>query len=133
MPADQSFSARSWLFAPGDSEKKMAKATGSTADIVIFDIEDAVAPENKPTARKLILDFLNSQASGHDRLWVRVNSLDGPHTLVDLAAVMPGKPGGIESKRRGLGDLHGNVHASVHTPGSKQRPPYCLEPRVNQH
>jgi citrate lyase subunit beta/citryl-CoA lyase len=95
MSADPSFSARSWLFAPGDSEKKMAKATGSAADIVIFDIEDAVAPENKPTARKLILDFLNSQASGHDRLWVRVNPLDGPHTLVDLAAVMPGKPGGI--------------------------------------
>jgi citrate lyase subunit beta/citryl-CoA lyase len=95
MSADPSFSARSWLFAPGDSEKKMAKATGSAADIVIFDIEDAVAPENKPTARKLILDFLNSQAGGHDRLWVRVNPLDGPHTLVDLAAVMPGKPGGI--------------------------------------
>jgi citrate lyase subunit beta/citryl-CoA lyase len=95
MSADQSFSARSWLFAPGDSEKKMAKATGSAADIVIFDIEDAVAPENKATARQMIVDFLKSQAGSHDRLWVRVNPLDGPHTLADLAAVMPGKPGGI--------------------------------------
>jgi citrate lyase subunit beta/citryl-CoA lyase len=95
MSADQSFSARSWLFAPGDSEKKMAKATGSAADIVIFDIEDAVAPENKTTARQMIVDFLKSQAGSHDRLWVRVNPLDGPHTLADLAAVMPGKPGGI--------------------------------------
>ncbi len=95
MSADQSFSARSWLFAPGDSEKKMTKATGSAADIVIFDIEDAVAPENKPIARQMIVDFLKNQAGSHDRLWVRVNPLDGPHTLADLAAVMPGKPGGI--------------------------------------
>ncbi|NED59477.1 CoA ester lyase, partial [Streptomyces sp. SID10244] len=34
---------RSWLFAPGDSEKKMAKATAGPADMVIFDLEDAVA------------------------------------------------------------------------------------------
>jgi citrate lyase subunit beta/citryl-CoA lyase len=95
MSAAQSFSARSWLFAPGDSEKKMAKATASAADIVIFDLEDAVAPENKASARKLIADFLNSQAGSHERLWVRVNPLDGPHTLVDLAAVMPAHPGGI--------------------------------------
>lgn len=31
---------RSWLFAPGDSERKMEKATASGADIVIFDLED---------------------------------------------------------------------------------------------
>ena len=95
MLTDQSFSARSWLFAPGDSEKKMAKATASAADIVIFDLEDAVAPENKATARKLTVDFMRSQSGSHDRLWVRVNPLDGPHTLVDLAAVMPAHPGGI--------------------------------------
>ena len=99
--ANEIFNARSWLFAPGDSEKKMAKATGTAADIVIFDLEDAVAPENKPLARTMISAFLKSQTglktqtSGLDRLWVRVNPLDGPHTLADLAAVMPAKPGGI--------------------------------------
>ena len=41
-------STRSWLFAPGDSEKKMEKATAGSADIAIFDLEDAVAPEEKP-------------------------------------------------------------------------------------
>ncbi|HET8880814.1 MAG TPA: aldolase/citrate lyase family protein, partial [Solimonas sp.] len=39
------FSARSWLFAPGDSEKKMAKAAASNADIALIDLEDAVAVE----------------------------------------------------------------------------------------
>ena len=45
---------RSWLFAPGDSEKKMTKATEGEADIVIFDLEDAVAEDAKPAAREAI-------------------------------------------------------------------------------
>jgi citrate lyase subunit beta/citryl-CoA lyase len=89
------FSARSWLFAPGDSGKKMEKAAAGSADIVLIDLEDAVADSEKPTARTMVLDFLKSQQSGHERLWVRVNPLDGPHTLADLVAVMPGRPGGI--------------------------------------
>ncbi len=86
---------RSWLFAPGDSERKMEKAAGGNADVVIFDLEDAVTPAEKPTARRMVLDFLNRQSEDRARLWVRVNPLDGPHTLTDLAAVMPGRPGGI--------------------------------------
>ncbi|MCJ8156102.1 CoA ester lyase [Sphingomonas sp. LaA6.9] len=87
---------RSWLFAPGDSEKKMQKAAASAADIAIFDLEDAVSPEEKPRARVMVREFLQSQpAEALHRLWVRVNPLDGPHTLADLAAVMPARPGGI--------------------------------------
>jgi citrate lyase subunit beta/citryl-CoA lyase len=89
------FSARSWLFAPGDSEKKMEKATAGSADIVIFDLEDAVAPSEKPKARTLVREFLHGQAGGHERLWVRINPLDGPYAVDDLAAIMPGKPGGV--------------------------------------
>ncbi|CAN7365098.1 CoA ester lyase [Phenylobacterium sp. LjRoot225] len=103
---DEVFSARSWLFAPGDSERKMEKAAASTADIVVFDLEDAVSPESKPQARTMVLDFLKAQASGHERLWVRVNPLDGPHTVVDLAAIMAGRPGGIMlPKARGRADV----------------------------
>ncbi len=86
---------RSWLFAPGDSEKKMAKAVGGAADIVIFDLEDAVAEAGKAEARERVHAFLRDHPEDHDRIYVRVNPLDGPHTLADLAAVMPGKPGGI--------------------------------------
>ena len=97
---------RSWLFAPGDSERKMEKATASAADIVIFDLEDAVAIGEKPTARSMIRAFLEAQAAGHERLWVRINPLDGPYALTDLAAVMPGRPGGIMlPKARGRGDV----------------------------
>ena len=86
---------RSWLFAPGDSEKKMAKAADSSADIALFDLEDAVTPENKPLARQMVHDFLAANAARRDRLWVRINPFDGPYTLSDLAAIMPARPGGI--------------------------------------
>lgn len=89
------FAARSWLFAPGDSEKKMEKAAASPADIVLIDLEDAVVESEKPKARTMVREFLLAQTSGHERLWIRVNPLDGPHTLTDLVAVMPGRPGGI--------------------------------------
>ena len=95
MAAGLNIKMRSWLFAPGDSEKKMTKAAASAADVAIFDLEDAVAEANKPAARDAIHDFLAAYEGDRARLWVRVNPLDGPHTLKDLAAVMPGKPGGI--------------------------------------
>ncbi|MEO6092232.1 MAG: CoA ester lyase [Novosphingobium sp.] len=86
---------RSWLFAPGDSEKKMNKAMDGPADIVLLDLEDAVAPENKALARTTVHDFIAANPAQRHRLWVRINPLDGPHTLADLAAIMPARPGGI--------------------------------------
>lgn len=94
-PPNLSIKMRSWLFAPGDSDKKMAKAADSAADIALFDLEDAVATENKPLARQMVHDFLASRTQGRERLWVRINPLDGPYTLLDLAAIMPARPGGI--------------------------------------
>lgn len=101
-----SFSARSWLFAPGDSERKMEKAAAGPADVVLFDLEDAVAEGEKPEARSQVAAFLAARQSGRARLWVRINPLQGPHALGDLAAVMPGRPGGIMlPKARGRADL----------------------------
>lgn len=88
-------SARSWLFAPGDSEKKMTKAKDGAADIVLLDLEDAVAPENKVLARTMVHDFVKANPDQRHRLWVRINPLDGEWTLGDLVAIMPARPGGI--------------------------------------
>ena len=87
--------ARSWLFAPGDSEKKMTKAMEGSADIVLIDLEDAVAPDQKAAARPMVHDFIKANPAQRHRLWVRINPFDGPHTLADLAAIMPAAPGGI--------------------------------------
>jgi citrate lyase subunit beta/citryl-CoA lyase len=88
---------RSMLFIPGDSERKLAKVEGCGADAVILDLEDAVSPENKPLARRMVADFLRTRPPGDraTQLWVRVNPFDTGLTLDDLAAVMPGAPDGI--------------------------------------
>jgi citrate lyase subunit beta/citryl-CoA lyase len=96
---------RSWLFAPGDSERKMEKATASNADVVILDLEDAVSEAEKPKARTLVTAFLKANTQHRSKLWVRVNPIQGPHALVDLAAVMPAAPVGIMfPKPRGRAD-----------------------------
>ena len=54
---------RSWLFAPGDSTKKMGKAIASDADIALLDLEDSVVPDRKPEARAMVAEaiaFLSS-------------------------------------------------------------------------
>ena len=101
----ESSNARSWLFAPGDSERKMEKATASPADIVLIDLEDAVVEAEKSKARSTVSAFLRANATHRERLWVRINPIQGPHALADLAAVMPGVPGGIMlPKPRGRAD-----------------------------
>lgn len=99
--------ARSWLFAPGDSDKKMDKAAASEADIAIFDLEDAVATENKPLARQMVHDRIaREDNAAKARLWVRINPLDSGMAVHDLAAIMPAMPGGLLlPKSRGRGDV----------------------------
>jgi citrate lyase subunit beta / citryl-CoA lyase len=87
---------RSWLFVPGDSERKLAKADDSGADAVVLDLEDSVAEVNRPTARKKVREFLDARPiqSRKYQLWVRINALDDS-ALVDLAAIVGGAPDGI--------------------------------------
>jgi citrate lyase subunit beta/citryl-CoA lyase len=88
---------RSFLFIPGDSEKKLGKADGAGADALILDLEDAVSPANKPLARELIPAFLSARPRGErtSQLWVRINPLDTDLALADLAAVVAGNPDGL--------------------------------------
>ena len=78
-------SALSWLFVPGDSPRKMAHAQGSDAHALIFDWEDAVAPEAKETARRETCRFLAEPQAAD--CWIRVNALDSPWFWDDLAAL----------------------------------------------
>ena len=86
---------RSLLFAPGDDPRKMAKALGSEADVVILDLEDSVAPPNKAKARAETSAFLRANRAQAERLFVRVNALEGGLIDDDLAAIMPGAPAAI--------------------------------------
>jgi citrate lyase subunit beta/citryl-CoA lyase len=84
------------LFVPGDSERKLTKAQSSSADALILDLEDSVAPERLPEARGLVQEYLRARPErSRQQLWVRINPLHSGSALEDLAAVMPGAPDGI--------------------------------------
>jgi len=91
---------RSWLFVPGDSEAKLAKVTGCGADVVVVDLEDAVAPQAKGQARILVRQWLDAHrqqviVGGGFQRWVRINAVGGHLWRDDLMQVLPGRPDGI--------------------------------------
>jgi citrate lyase subunit beta / citryl-CoA lyase len=88
---------RSFLFIPGDSERKLGKADESGADALILDLEDSVAPAAKVQARDLVRAFVNErpQESRKSQLWIRINPLDTPLALADLMHVISAKPDGL--------------------------------------
>jgi citrate lyase subunit beta/citryl-CoA lyase len=102
-------SARSLLFVPGDSDRKLERCAASGADLVILDLEDAVAPEHKPAARERVSAWLAARPAG-DRMqcWVRINPLDSAESGRDLAAVAAARPDGIvQPKVRSAEDVVG--------------------------
>jgi citrate lyase subunit beta / citryl-CoA lyase len=82
---------RSLLFAPGDSERKFARAQDCGADALILDLEDSVAASEKDNARTRVAGLIEPVAKRAWTFIVRVNALDTGLTLEDLAAVV--KPG----------------------------------------
>jgi len=98
---------RSLLFVPADSERKLSKSEAVPADAIILDLEDSVAAENKAAARQLAGDFLSEHAQDRDKqLWVRINPIDQPAALEDLAGIMHGRPAGIvQPKTRSPDDV----------------------------
>lgn len=96
---------RSLLFVPGDSDRKIAKAQSSAADALILDLEDSVVPAKRKAARELCLATL--QTGGAKPAFVRINALDTPDALLDLAAIVRGRPYGIMlPKCRSARDMH---------------------------
>jgi citrate lyase subunit beta/citryl-CoA lyase len=81
---------RSELSTPGASEKMIAKAAASTADLVFLDLEDAVAPAQKETARKNIINGLNTHDWGDSVRAYRVNGVHTPWCHDDLIEVVTG-------------------------------------------
>jgi citrate lyase subunit beta/citryl-CoA lyase len=95
---------RSLLFVPGDDEKKLAKGASSGADVLLIDLEDAVAPARKAAARAIVADYLKSRAGDPSQaLYVRINALETGLTDADLDGVMPGAPHGIMLPKAGHG------------------------------
>ncbi|MFI6926943.1 HpcH/HpaI aldolase/citrate lyase family protein [Nonomuraea spiralis] len=77
-----------WLYVPGDRPERFAKAAASGADVVIIDLEDAVAPAGKDAARANAVAYLRGrEAAAGPRIHVRVNDVATDRGRADLAAV----------------------------------------------
>ncbi|MFF1294480.1 MULTISPECIES: HpcH/HpaI aldolase/citrate lyase family protein [unclassified Streptomyces] len=84
-----------WLYVPGDRPPVVAKALTAGADVVVIDLEDAVAPERKAYARDATAELLAEPQPQPQPVHVRINALDGPLAAADLQALaaLPGLTG----------------------------------------
>jgi citrate lyase subunit beta/citryl-CoA lyase len=126
---------RSFLFVPGNAPHKMHKALGASADALILDLEDAVAPADKLDARKQVANFLARHNNTGPELWVRINPVSQSESLHDLAAIMyPTLAGIVVPKTDGPEDIARlswqldalEIHAGL-TPGSIKLMPVATE------
>jgi citrate lyase subunit beta / citryl-CoA lyase len=89
-------SVRSFLFVPGDSERKIEKSRASNADAIVLDLEDSVSQARKAIAREMVAKYLlEGAAKPGIAQWVRINPIETREALDDLAAIVAGKPAGI--------------------------------------
>jgi citrate lyase beta subunit len=86
LPVSSLASARSVLFAPGNDRRKLETALTSQADVVVADLEDAVPPDEKPAARRLVTDVL-AGAGTTNVVAVRLNATDTPFWQDDVRAL----------------------------------------------
>jgi (S)-citramalyl-CoA lyase len=78
---------RSWLFTPATRPERFAKAAETGADVLLIDLEDAVAPRDKAAARTTALDRLAGPRAGTLRA-LRINGLDTRAGIADLDALL---------------------------------------------
>ncbi|MBN8292336.1 CoA ester lyase [Rhodobacter sp. NTK016B] len=83
---------RSVLYIPGSKERALEKARGLAADAIIFDLEDAVAVEEKAKARTLLAETLASTDYGPRAKLVRVNGMDTKWGRADLDTLAAARP-----------------------------------------
>ena len=86
---------RSCLYMPGSNGRAMQKARTINADVIILDLEDAVAPEAKLAARDAVCEAAKARDFGHRELVIRINALDSLWGKDDLTAVVASAPDAI--------------------------------------
>lgn len=87
---------RSYLFAPADNERILGKVFKAGSDAVVLDLEDAVAPAAKATAREMLRSTLEKlPAVGVPPIWVRINPVGSGMWRDDLAAVVGPRLSGV--------------------------------------
>ena len=95
MSAEQFRPRRSVLYMPSSNAKALEKAKTLPVDAIIFDLEDAVAPDAKPAAREAAAAAVRSGDYGRRELTIRVNGIGTEWHDADLAAAAQAGPAAI--------------------------------------
>ncbi len=123
---------RSVLYIPGSKERALDKARSLPCDAIIFDLEDAVTPDEKPAARATLAQALTQGGYGNRLKIIRINGLDTPWGQEDAAAaarmsadaiLLPkvGSPADLEALAEIVGDIP--LWAMMETPGAMLNAP----------
>lgn len=118
---------RSVLYIPGSKPRALDKARGLACDAIIFDLEDAVTPDEKPQARETLATALAEGGYGTRFKVIRINGLDTPWGADDAKAaarmnpdaiLLPkvGTPADLEALAAIVGDIP--LWAMMETPGA---------------
>ena len=108
---------RSALYIPGSKPRALEKARSLPVDAILFDLEDAVAPDEKPTARQTLMDELEAGGYGDRVRIVRINGLDTQWGAEDAAAVSKMSCDAILlPKASGPGDIDKVAKLAPHLP-----------------
>lgn len=86
---------RTLLFMPGNNPGMLINGDVLGADTVIFDLEDAVALDEKDAARLLVRNALNTLEFTESEIAVRINPIDSPYWEADLDEIVPAQPDAI--------------------------------------
>ncbi len=79
---------RSQLFVLANRPETFEDAAKSEADVIMFEIEDAISPDDKPQARRNIVEALNDIDWGKKSISMRINGLDTPYMYRDLIDIL---------------------------------------------
>jgi len=102
---------------PASNARAIEKARGLDCDVIILDLEDAVAPEAKPAARAQAVEAVKAGGFGRRDLVIRCNGLDTPWGAEDLAAAAEAGPDAIlVPKVSGPADIAAYDAAIAHAP-----------------
>jgi len=119
---------RSVLYMPGSNRRALEKAKTLPADGLILDLEDAVSPDAKPEARKNVAEMLaTGKPYGKREVIVRVNGLNTPWGMDDIAAIAASGADGLAVPKVESADIVRQVQVAVRAAGGPEDMPiWCM-------
>ena len=115
---------RTMLFLPSNNPNMLINGGQLGADSLIFDLEDAVSPDEKDAARELLKNTLESLDFGKCERIVRINGLDTDYWMEDLRAILPLRPETIMPPK--VSGLHPPAGRGADCAGSRTGNPLWL-------